>query len=265
MLRWQTRMSLRASIAVTCMLGCMVCGARVTYAQNNRLLAAAQQHAEEADFEAALQAFDRAEREGVLSRQDVVELLSRRPIVYHVLHDEARMQRDLACLAALEPRFEFGAEVLPEVRTALAAQQATVEPLRLTLRLAERGQALQIAAEYGRLPPGLVVEDRVYARLAGQSWQTGPQRLELANPQREPVEYFAQAFGPGGALLLERGSRQAPLRFDYPPAASARADGPSAWPFILGGGAVLLVGATVLAIVLMSDSDHTQLAEPVVR
>src|SRR5689334_6683893 len=72
-------------------------------AQRNRWIGEARRLGAEADFEAALQAFERAQRDGGLTRQDVVELLAQRSIIYSALRDERSMQLDLGRLAALDP------------------------------------------------------------------------------------------------------------------------------------------------------------------
>jgi len=235
-------------------------------AQRNPWIAEARRLGEEADFEAALQAFERAQREGGLSRPDVVELLAQRSIIYCALRDEPRMQLDLGRLAALEPEYRFGAEVLPQVRTTFDRLRLEVEPLKLELWLRKEQQQLEISAQYGRPPPQLVLDDRVYGRIPGQPWREAPGRIAIANPERQPVEYYAEAFGPGGALLIARGSREQPLRFVYegPAAQAAHAGNSTTLWWILGGSAVLLAGATVLIVAMMSENDHTQFEGPVV-
>jgi hypothetical protein len=236
-------------------------------AQRNPWIAEARRLGEEADFEAALQAFERAQREGGLSRPDVVELFAQRSVIHYALRDEPRMRLDLERLAALEPEYRFGAEVLPQVRTSFDRLRLEVEPLTLELWVRKEGEQLEISAQYGRPPPQLVLEDRVYVRVRGQPWRSAAARIAIANPERQPVEYYAEAFGPGGALLVARGSREQPLRFFYegPAAAQATAGNSTTLWWVLGGSALLLAGATVLIAAMVSENDHTQFEGPVVR
>jgi hypothetical protein len=103
----------------------------------------------------------------------------------------------------------------------------------------------------------------VYGRIAGQAFQAQRERLKIDDPERLPIDYYAEVYGPGQALLLTRGSRDAPLHFDLE-AHDAGARGHTMW-WVIGGGAVVLVGATILLVALMSHSDHTQFAAPMVH
>jgi len=235
-------------------------------AQHNRWIAEARRLGGEADFDAALAAFERAEREGGLSRADLVELLAQRSIIDHALRNEPAMQLDLGRLAALEPEYRFGLEALPQVRTSFDRLRLEVQPLKLELWLRKEHEQLEISAQYGRPPPQLVLDDRVYVRVHGQAWRSAPGRVAIANPERQPVEYYAEAFGPGGALLIARGSRERPLRFVYEgPAAQAPSGDASKLWWILGGSAVLLAGAAIVIVAMVSENDHTQFEGPVVH
>jgi len=165
------------------------------------------------------------------------------------------MQLDLGRLAALEPDHHFGKEVLPQVSKTFDRLRLEVEPLKLELWLRMQRDRLEIAAQYGHPPADLIIDDRVYVRLRGQAWRSASGRIAIENPERQPVEYYAEAFGPGGALLITEGSRDRPLNFLYGAPRASAASGKTTLLWILGGSALLFAGATLVLVATMSHND----------
>jgi len=71
---------------------------------------------EDADFDAALDAFRRAEQSSDLGRADLIDLLHNRALVFFALADTASMEGDLRRLAAVDREHILGSSVPPPVR-----------------------------------------------------------------------------------------------------------------------------------------------------
>lgn len=110
---------------------------------------------------------------------------------------------------------------------------------------------------------------RTSGRVRGATeWETVRDApLMVAGGSDDVIEYYAEAIGPGGAVLARAGTATEPLRAAGPAVATG-GGGDEVWPWIVGGAAVLVVaGAIVTAVVLTSSSGtvSTQLEPFVVR
>jgi hypothetical protein len=163
-----------------------------------------------AEFESAVEAFDRAERanEG-LSREDLVELYIHRAGAQLALQQGARMRDDLRRLASLEPGHEFGPETRPEMVEAFEAL-AGGSPISITTDLSEDPGGVRVRAEVESDPEGLTRTVRVRARIGDGDWQQGEGSLVLPAAVGGTVEYVVEAVGPGGAVLANEGTIAAP-------------------------------------------------------
>lgn len=234
-------------------------------------------HYENADFPRAIQAFARAEAASDLQRADVVELLVRRALVHFAMNAEARMREDLRRLATLEPNHVLGAETPPAVRAAFESVRRDLEG-RIALRVESHAipDGVHLAVEVTGDAAGLVRSVRLGARSPGGEW-TEREGNEIDVPAAE-VEYYAEAIGPGGAVLASDGSRDAPRTASAGGVVAGGGGGAviggddegdeggaPIWLFV-GLGAVA-VAAAVVAVVLITSaqSDQTQLGAPTVE
>ena len=227
---------------------------------------------EEADFQGALRALRGAERADDLTREDVIRLLETRALVYRALQDEARLEAALRALGTVDSDHAFSPEVPPEVSerfTHLKERLPGALRLEVDVRPIPGGLAVEAAAHND--VEGLVRHVRVYARPEDGRWQSAEdQRLTVLASPGSRVIWYAQAIGPGGAVLASRGTETAPEtavvpkagRADVPslPAdgapVPAEEDGPP-WLWIGVGAGAAAVAAGVLAFFLLRDTKVT--------
>jgi hypothetical protein len=189
------------------------------------------------------------------------------------------MERDLAGLAALEPGRTLPAAAPPEVLERWAAIIATAEPLELLAVARWEVGVVAVRAVSDGDPGGLVRRIRVGARLVGRDYALGDDRVELVTADDSGVEYYAEAIGPGGAVVATAGSAEAPLTSAPPPTAGMtphtgnggdgggdatlvdpepterdRGGGPSLGVWLaIGGGAVVLAAAVIITILFATS------------
>ncbi len=232
-----------------------------------------------ARFDEALAAFARAEAGDDLSRADLAVLLESRAIVLAAMGRVDAMERDLAGLAALEPARSLPAAAPPEVVARWSAIVATARPLELLAVASWDVGVVTVRAVSDGDPGGLVRRIRVGARLVGRDYALGDGRVQLMTADASSVEYFAEAIGPGGAVVAAAGSADAPLSSAPPPRVATvppasgtvaggagpavvepsprnreGADGPSVGVWLAIGGGVLVVAAAVIVGVLVATS-----------
>jgi hypothetical protein len=239
-------------------------------------LDAAEERLQQADFAGAVRALDAAEgTETGLSREEVVQLYSRRALAHLALGDPARMEEDLVRLFALEPEHVFGPETRPEIREAFARTRAEQEPL--TLRVTHRAEpgGLVVEAVLSGDPTGLVRTVRLAGRRSGAEWVRGEgESLVVPLSAGSDVEYYAEAIGPGGAVLVAEGSELQPRRASFGGGAGGEGGGPPPgggdddsvvlWVVVGAVGVALLVGAIILFATVGGGSDATQPDPPVI-
>lgn len=230
----------------------------------------AQQLLDDARFQAAVTAFDRAAEGDALDRDGVIALLVGRALAYHGMRNGPAAERDLAALVSL------GASI--DERAPPALQRAYA-------RLAgETPERLAVTAEASRIPDGFRIVSRVEGDVASLvrtvrvhverdgSWSDEEGR-DVSVVAGSRIRFYADAIGPGGAVLASAGSRESPLEASAPvalPAGSAAPEAPPAsddpWPWIglgIGVGVAAIAVAVVLAIVLGGQgSGLTQVSAP---
>jgi hypothetical protein len=261
--------------------GALVLGVWPAPAAAHPIIDEGVRHYENADFPRALAAFARAEQSDALTREDVVELLVRRSLVHFGMNAEPAMREDLRRLATLEPNHVLGAEIPPAVRAAFESVRRGLDG-RLSIRV-EAGRipdGMRVSAEVTGDPTGLVRTVRVGARSAGGEWtERDANSVDVPVADGSTVEYYAEAVGPGGAVLAAEGSRGAPrtagaggLIADGGGGGGGLVDdggddggGVPIWVFI--GAGVVAVAAVVVIILLATggESDQTQLSPPIVE
>lgn len=217
----------------------------------------------EAEFEAALEALARAEDRDDLTREDLVDLLDARAMAHLALDDSAALRVDLAALASLDPGHRFGREAPPELQEAFQQTlQVTEGPLSLAVEARPVPGGVEIEAEVTEDRASLVRETRVFARVLGS--EQFRRLTDRRQPARagQPVEYYVEAIGPGGAIVATAGSGEAPevsegalpLEGPAPVRREDGGEGVSPWVFVIIGAVLVVAGGVTLAIVLASNS-----------
>jgi hypothetical protein len=217
---------------------------------------------DEAEFEASIRALDRAERADDLSMDDLVEVLRLRILCELALGRESRVEAAAERVLSLDPARALGSEMPPEVHE-LAD--------RIRARL---GGALSISASFdpdrGRIltaidhdPGRLVREVRIHTRRAGdESYRTTTG--DEAEAPESPLEYYAEAIGPGGVVIATDGTAGEPRTHGSEAVFRTEDDdeGTSPWLWIgLGAGAAAVAGV-VIAIVVALSSGESNLSRP---
>ena len=209
---------------------------------------------QQAEFEAALEAFDRAEARSSLSLSEWVRLLEGRALVFFARADVDAMRATLARLARIAPEHALAPDAPPEIVRALLDARAEVrEPLRLELDGERDGGGFRLRASLVGDRGDLVLSLRTHARAHGGAWTQSDDTLRI---DADVVEAWAEALGPGGAQVRARGSADAPLRF----AIEERPNAGPRWGRIFGivGGVVGAVLIATIVAVLATREDDTQ-------
>jgi hypothetical protein len=214
----------------------------------------------DADFDGALAALERAESSSDLSAADLASLLARRAMVHLAIGDETAMQTDLEQLGALEPDYAFGVWAPPALREAFEHSRPA-HALALVVEPRADGDRTRFEARVENDPGGLVRSIRIRARIAG-AWTD----LDSADPiaDASALEYYAEAVGPGTLIVARVASVTEPRRFGE--IASPHGDDSALW-WGLGigaGAAAAIVLIVVIAVVASSGSGQTSFAPPVV-
>lgn len=169
---------------------------------------------EEADFQRALRAFDRAERSESLDRAELTALYEGRSMARFALGDEPGARADLRALGELDPTHAFPAEAPPELGSLLGELvRAAGGGLAFELRWSGVSGGSALSVEVQRDAASLVRTVRIHTRVGIRGrWRTEEARsVVVTHPPGVRVYFHVEALGPGGAVLLEQGSRQRPL------------------------------------------------------
>jgi hypothetical protein len=243
--------------------------------------------AHEARFEEALAAFARAEAASDLTRSDVIALLEGRALVHFALGQEAELARALSALASVAPDHAPDRAIPPDLATRIREACATVrEPLALRSGAERAGSVARVRADVVGDEVGLVRAVRVHVREGEGGFRTlGGRVQEVVADPRVPFAWYAEAIGPGGAVLASDGTREAPhgLAPDLSPARVASeggategergasegtggsgeddGGGPGPWPYVIAGGVLAVAVAVVLMVLFIPGSD-TQPSAP---
>jgi hypothetical protein len=239
---------------------------------------AAVEHAEEADFDAALASFDAAVASGDMTRDDLIMLLSERALVFHALNRDEALGRDLSLLAMLAPDHELGRAAPPplvarwtELRTSQAA------PLSVSGSCIPTASGAQVTAQVEGLRNPELGQVFIHMRSAGGRWvQKQAARVDISSGD-DASDYYVEVRGLGGIQLAAEGSVDEPLHCAVladPSAAAGPTDeggGKSKkkmWWWI-GGTAAVVAAAAVAAIVVLGgqgdkQSNQTVVSKPMV-
>lgn len=220
---------------------------------------------ENADFYGALEVLARAEEGSALTVRELVRLYETRILVQLALGEERRIDRDLAALATIDPDHDFAPEIPPSVRARFREiERSRPGPLSVEADRAATPGGVRLDARVSGDPQGLVRIARLHARAGGGRWITAPGSLEIAAAPGERIEWHAELIGPGGAVLRQRGSREAPLSFTIGGAERAlprdergEEEAGTPWIWIALGGAVLIGAAVAVIVIAAGDGDQT--------
>jgi hypothetical protein len=216
---------------------------------------------EEADLTGALEALSRAE-EGPLDRSELLRLLLTRALVRFGLGEFGPLERDLLAIATIEPDYDLGVRAPPPLQNAFArAKERVTAPLGLSVELEGMAGGVRLEAVTTGDRAGVVERVVIAARPAGQGEFSRGDGGTLTLPVSAggEVELYAEAIGPGGAVLATDGTSEEPRRAAVPaPVAagggSAVDSGPNV-PLLVGVtvGAAVVVAAVIVAIVLATS------------
>ncbi len=210
---------------------------------------------EEAEFVAALDVLGRAVAGSDLDVEDVVLVFETRALVHLAMGQADAMREDLRRLAAIRPDHALPSVAPPDLVTAFAeVRAASAGAPRVPLTTEATTLGVTVTARVENDSASLVREVRISGRAAGgASWEraTGAP-LFVPTPEGEVVEYYAEAIGPGGAVIARTGEEDAPLRAAPAAVAAAPSGGMEAWPWIVGGVGVAVVAAVVVTVVVLS-------------
>jgi hypothetical protein len=227
---------------------------------------------EDADFQGAIAAFDRAEATATLDRPALLRLLSGRAMAAWATGDEAHARRDLVSLASIEPGYQLPPEAPPEVAAAFNEAVSETAPLAITARWETSDGAATLTTQTAHDSGGMVRSIRVHVREGSGPWrvETAPVVVPLAAGAR--AEAYVEAIGPGGVIVGAAGSEASPITTAAPiPSAALEGAPPPSdmtpiWIGVgVGVGAAVIVAVIITAVVLGGGaSDTTQPRFPVV-
>lgn len=214
-------------------------------------VAEAQRLYDEAEFERARSALEQAEAASDLTREDLVRVYELRALVALGMRDEDAMRADLRRLAAVDPAHQFAEWAPPEIAESFAEVKAQMgAPLRLTANAEPTATGVRVQAEVHDDEADIIRATRVSGRVGGGEWRSGDGRLDVTAPSGSTVEYYAEAVGPGGAVVTSVGSIEQPLSVTLEAPAPPPGGFPT-WVYV-GAGAVIVVG--LIAVVAITAS-----------
>jgi len=214
----------------------------------------------EADFDGALGAFDEAER-GTLTRGELIRSLEGRAHVHFALGAEEALRAALARLAAIAPEHRLAPESPPELH-ARFLDHAGRGGITVVVSHEEHGGEARLEARAEGDPGGLVRHVVVAARIDRAAWiEAEDEPLTIPVQPSQTLAWYGQAIGPGGAVVANDGSREAPRVRASPSAALEEDETP--WLFIgLAAGGVLIIATVITLVVVLATPPSTQPSPP---
>jgi hypothetical protein len=208
---------------------------------------------DQARFEEAIAAFDRAAAGDRLSRDDLLDLLEARALARHANGEPEAAARDLAALRAVSPEHELTGAAPPALRRLFEGIRPA--PLSVRAETSTRGGRTVVETQVDGAAD-LVRAIRVHSRQARGEWRIDEgERVEI-----DGAEYWVEVIGLGGAPIATVASAADPRVIEDPiltqPTDEEEDDGASPWPWILlGGGLALAAGAAVLVYFLVTPGE----------
>lgn len=274
-------------IRATVVVLTLVLGADVVWAENASVtgeghLDVAQRLVEEADFERALTELEAAVESGGLQRDDVVRLYVIQSLIHHALRQNDELESTLRRLAALDPDFQFEETVPPALIERFSSLSEDATQLALDVEAREIRGGFRIDATVTGDPGGLVERVRISTRVPDGEWvHTDGSRASIPTRNEGAIEFYVHGYGPGGALVVERGSEDEPGVVGNPDAVDGvdvvrvletpdpvEPEDRSISPWVWVGsslGVVAVAATVVLAVLLSRQGENTQLDAPEVE
>ncbi len=221
------------------------------------------------NFDAATGALDAALARSNLSREDLLTIYEAKVFVDFANGATDRMGENLERIAALDPNHAFDPNFFPadvtNVFRAIVNERGaplTVEADAVVLASGE----FEVRAEVDN-DPGLSRDVRVYGRGGAGQWETGSRSVRVAAEGADTGLYYAEAIGPGGAVLARDGQPLSPRTVDLSGAPEEGGGGVPMWVWIAGGAVLAAIVVTIIAVAVSSSgvSDNTQPTGPMVR
>ncbi|MFK7985995.1 MAG: hypothetical protein AB8I08_08185 [Sandaracinaceae bacterium] len=215
----------------------------------------------EAELERARDVLTQAEAEAELTREELAQLYETRALSHAALGDEEAAAADLGRLAMIAPEHELGPAMPPELREVFDAVVAEGPP-RFEVRATATLEGERVVVRGALTPHELLRGVRLGARSAGEADFAVVDGAELVlEAATSPVTYFAQGLGPGGLVLAEAGSPEAPRSLAFSLEEDEQDGGGDDTLLFVGlgaaGGAVLTAIVIGVAVAAASGPDDT--------
>ncbi|MFK7991426.1 MAG: tetratricopeptide repeat protein [Sandaracinaceae bacterium] len=251
---------------------------------------------ESGQYDRALASLQTAEEGEGLTREDLSDLYLLRANIHRRQQNMQLAQVDLQRLASLDPERQLGRRVHPSLRRLFSeATERVTRPVRVEAAAERLGSSVTVTATVSDDIAALVQGFRIHARAAGGEWRTSQRaRLSLTVESHLAAEFWAEAVGPGGAPVATSGSEDSPLNLaavsttvenvtpdpegpqeggngnqaigtGEPGVQQGGDEGIPAWPFVVGGVALLAIAGVILGVYFGTQpGDDTQLGAPMV-
>jgi len=217
---------------------------------------------EAVELEAALDTLARAEAGDGLSLDELGLLYELRALIHFARGDEDAVDVALRALARAHPEHDFSQRSPPALRQRFAAIRGGVDPV--ALRLSEEEGVVVAVITAGA---EAVREVRLHHREVGGVAATEAGMAPRWSLGGVAVEVWAEAVGPGGAILASAGSETQPRAFGVVEEEETEEGGPGlgVWLGIAGGVAAVAV-VVILAVTLSGgDDERIQPSAPMFR
>ena len=202
------------------------------------------------------------------SREDLIELLEVRALLFHALPDEPQLEHTLRMLASLAPEHRFGPRYPPDLTERFSTIRAALPGgLRVSTRVVPSAVGVRLEARVEDDPTGLVRELRYRVfNLESSRWEQVAPPIE--SPAGRDQLVLVEAIGPAGAVVARAGSSDEPLHLADATAASVLPtepespepdiDGGDDWvPWVVLAVVAAVVGAGVVGGVVFALENPT--------
>ncbi len=208
-------------------------------------LAAVRARYADGDFEGLLHEEERLEREGSLTRDELLDALELRALAQRALGDEPGAERTLRMLAWIAPDHALGREVPPVLRARFEALVAGGRAPSIETEPTTEGGTFRLEAQLPDDPEHVVRRIELRARAEGGEWHIIVDRpLTLTAGRGTRVEWETRAIGPASAgVATARGTTTMP----------GGSDDTLVWALVGTGVGLAVVGAAIAVVVVSLD------------
>jgi hypothetical protein len=226
---------------------------------------------EDADFESAREVLRTLAAGEGFSESDVLVWLELSMLVEFAIGGTPP-EPELGALLALDPDRQLGEAVPPDLRDALDALRARPHPpLEIAVEATSTAGRYRLRAVVSNDGASIVREPRVFARPAGErSWRASEDGALAIETAAAELAYYAEAIGPGGAVVARQGSADAPLVLRSqarapevePVVPEDDGDFPVAAVAIVSAGTAVAIGVAVVLALVLPVSPSSPLDRP---